>query len=142
MTRENSILTNGDVEHLSTIEHFPIFVNATTTEASKDIFQDLTFDICKESGIIQLRNLIDPAILYSNFHSEALGKVWGEHHNLFAKLIHKYIGNHSVLEIGGSDSRLASNFINKRWTIIDPNIKSDSTLSDVKYKEISLLKRQ
>lgn len=124
--RENSVLTHGEVESLSTIKNFPVFVGATTDSPIDDIFEDLTVDICKQTGILQLRNLIDPSVLYSQFHSEACGGVWENHHELFANLILKYQHNNSILEIGGSDSRLALDLLNrcdniKRWTIVEPN---------------------
>ena len=137
LKRERSILTGGIVEELSVIKDFPVFTGGTTNNKEDDLYHDLTFDICKQTGIIQLRNLIDPDILYSIFHSEALGDVWEEHHNLFSKLIIKYQDNNSILEIGGSDSRMAIRCLDetniKKWTIIDPNIRVESFNPKIKY---------
>jgi hypothetical protein len=126
LQRNKSVLTGGEVEELSMIKNFPILVGATTDDISSDVFQDLVVDICEDSGIIQLRYLIDPSILYSKFHSEAMGGVWETHHDLLASLIAEYGEDHSILEIGGADSKLALKTLNKsnlikQWTIVDPN---------------------
>jgi hypothetical protein len=90
------------------------------------VFADLTFDICKDSGIIQLRNLVDPTIVYSKFHSEAVGNVWETHHEFLAKLISEYSEGKNVLELGGSDSRLAVKCLENvnKWTIMDPVLEN------------------
>jgi len=138
--RKKSILTNGKLEELHSIKKFPVFIGATKKPFKTDTFSDLTFDICKETGIIQLRNLIDPNIVYSEFHSESLGKIWEDHHNLLAKLISKYSDNKAILEIGGSDSRLALKTLNinkkiNKWDIIEPNIKNRINHKKISYIE-------
>lgn len=131
LTRKESIITGGEIEELSSIKYFPIFTGATEEHPSKDIFADLTFDICKDSGCIQLRNLIDPGLLYSNFHSEALGSVWTKHHELFSELVLKYASGKNIAEVGGSNGSLARTCLKaqekiKSWTIIDPNLTFES----------------
>jgi len=138
MTRSQSILTNREVEELSSIKKFPAYIGATDDDMSTDIFSDFTLDICKESGIIQLRNLLDPGIVYSKFHSEAIGETWQKHHDTLAELISAYADDKKVLEIGGSDSQLALRILksnNKitRWTIIDPVLKYEIAHEKLAY---------
>jgi len=140
MKRDKSVLTNGEIEELSSIEKFPVFIGDTPDDKSTDIFTDLTFDICKDTGIIQLRNLVDPNLIYAKYHSEAIGKLWDTHHNMLAQLISKYVDNKNILEIGGSNSQLALitfslNKNIKNWTIIDPVLKSKIIHEKLSYIE-------
>jgi hypothetical protein len=128
-TRGISIITGGEVEEISNIDNFPVFIGSTNDDISNDMIHNLTFDICKDSGIIQLRDVVASDIIYPKFHSEALGKIWSEHHENLSKLIVRYSDNKTVLEIGGSDSRLAAKVLNKntnikKWLIVDPNLKN------------------
>jgi 2-polyprenyl-3-methyl-5-hydroxy-6-metoxy-1,4-benzoquinol methylase len=127
--RINSILTNGEVEELYSIKNFPIFIGTTTENRESDLLHDMTFDICKKTGIIQLRDLIDPNIIYSKFHSEGVGKTWDLHRIEFSNIISQYLKNNDrVLEIGGSDGKLAQKLLHKNEdineiVIVEPNIK-------------------
>jgi len=118
----------NNLEELSNVKNFPIYIGATDKDISTDLFQDLRFDICKDTGLIQLRYLIDPYLLYSQFHSEAIGGIWEDHHNKFAELIQKYSKSEKILEIGGSDSRLATKVLKQnpniqKWVVVEPSFK-------------------
>ena len=137
-TRTSSILTGGEIEELHSIKNFPVFIGSTSDKISTDLFHDLTFDICKETGLIQLRDLIDSDIIYGKFHSEAIGEVWNKHYDMFIELLSKYKNNNDILEIGGSDSRLATKFLEKNndvksWIIIEPSMNKTSSNPKIKY---------
>lgn len=142
--REKSVITNlPNLEHLFTIKNHPIFIGHTIENKENDIYCDLIFDICKDTGIIQIRNLIDPDILYSKYHSEAIGGIWEKHHTLFSDLVSDYINKNnskSVVEIGGSNGVISNLILNKtnkvnEWIIIDPGKPNELSLNKiVKYK--------
>ncbi|MBF9028556.1 methyltransferase domain-containing protein [Rhodobacterales bacterium FZCC0188] len=116
---------SSPVEHLKTINNFPVFIGATTQPIGEDIFGDLTWDICTRTGCIQLRDLIDPRLIYSNYHSEALGGTWVEHHQQFVKFVNQYCGP-QILEVGGSNGALAKSITSShgnisRYDIVEPN---------------------
>jgi hypothetical protein len=126
ITRTNSIITGGNnLELLYELESFPVFIGCTSKPFEDDVFANMTWMICKDSGMIQLQSLLPLDLVYSEFHSEAIGSIWKMHHEEFCKFINKYsLGN--ILEIGGSNGLLAqkyqSNFrSNSFWTIIEPN---------------------
>lgn len=81
--------------------------------------------ICKDSGMIQLKSLLPLELVYSEFHSEAIGSIWELHIEAFCQFIKKYsLGD--ILEIGGSNGALAKKFQSYNnddsfWTIIEPN---------------------
>lgn len=140
VSRTKSVISGGDVEEISSIENFPVFIGSTTDDISSDMSHNLTFDICKETGMIQLRDVVSSDIIYPKFHSEAIGKVWSEHHEKLSELIVKYSNNKTILEIGGSDSRLATKTLDKnlninKWLIVDPNLKFEVNHDKLVYIE-------
>ena len=123
----NRCLITGkdDLEHLYTLKNLPIFIGCTDQPQTEDIKEDLEIYISKSSGIIQLKKLMPPNIVYSGYHSEAVGAVWEEHFNEFSKFILKYNQSENIIEIGGSNGRLAEKCLildnQLNWTIIEPN---------------------
>lgn len=123
--RKNSILkSDSSLEELHVFKNFPVFIGASIDPPESDIFCDMAWDICNKTGIIQLRNLLPPSLIYSGYHSEAVGKVWENHHIEFSKFVTKYSKN-KILEIGGSNGKLASLLydFNQDYdiTIVEPN---------------------
>lgn len=136
--RNKSVITNKkNLEKLFTIKNFPIYIGASDKKSGKDVFVDLNYLICKDSGIVQLEKLVPPEILYSEYHSEALGKIWDEHHNKFVEFINKYKFT-NILEIGGSNGKIAESYLKKNksseWTIVEPN-------PVIKNKKIKVIKK-
>lgn len=129
--RSKSLLTNKPhLEHLVTFNQFPVFIGCTDKPAKDDLFSDMIWDICQDTGMIQLRQLIPLDILYSGYHSEAIGGIWDEHHHALSKLVAEYAGD-NILEIGGSNAKLAkySFLLNSalQWSIIEPNPMSENS---------------
>ena len=113
-----------DLEHLYTFKEFPIFMGCVNGVESEDLKADMSWWISRNSGLIQLKNLIPLEVLYPESHGAgAVGALWEEHHKTFAKfLAQKKPG--SVLEIGGGHGRLEKayqNFEQIEWTILEPN---------------------
>jgi hypothetical protein len=144
-TRDKSLLTReNSLEHLYTIKDFPVFIGNTREPIENDLFFDMVLDICSDTGLIQLRNLIKPEIIYSKYHSEAIGTVWDNHHKEFSKMVFDTINNLSninIFEIGGSNGKLAKLTLDldtdksiNSWNIIEPNILDDNILdSRIKF---------
>lgn len=126
-TRTRSIITEKEnLEHLYELKNFPVFIGCTNQDFEKDLYADMVWDICIDSGMIQLRKLLARDAVYSGYHSEAVGSIWEEHHEAFVKFI-SYFHPKNVLEIGGSNGILARNYIKSMnsdissWTIVEPN---------------------
>lgn len=125
-TREKCIITEeADLESLYTIKDFPVFIGCTDQPKHTDIKKDMDVFISRSSGVIQLKKLLPLDTVYSAFHSEAVGKVWEDHYNYFSDFVLKHRSSNSILEMGGSNARLAKLCINKKpdleWTIVEPN---------------------
>ncbi|MBD3282593.1 MAG: methyltransferase domain-containing protein [Candidatus Portnoybacteria bacterium] len=134
--RKKSLITgNNNLERLYSIKKFPAFIGCTEKPRKEDIFADMEFDICKDTGLVQLRKLLPLELIYKKYHSEAIGDLWKEHNQEFSKIIlSQDIKN--VLELGGSNFRLANIILDEKekinWTVIDPSIKSsDSRINTV-----------
>lgn len=129
--RQMCLLTRRDtLEHLYSLKHFPVFIGATTAPEEQDLFFDMKWDICKETGFIQLQDLLSPDLIYSGFHSEAVGGVWQEHHSEFCKFASSRVGKR-VLEIGGSNGKIAKQILEmapsvEKYVIVEPNPKCAS----------------
>jgi ubiquinone/menaquinone biosynthesis C-methylase UbiE len=123
--RKTNVLTNKPtLENLFSLKQFPTYVGCVTTPHEKDNFLDLSVDICKETGILQLKYLASLDQVYLYPHNDAIGPTWQEHNKRFIKFIEEYSPK-QVLEIGGGSGKLASEYVNTHtnidWTILDPN---------------------
>ncbi len=117
ITRESSI------QEIYTFENFPISMNCVISEQKNDLFANMKWG-ASSSGAIQLTELLDPKLLYTEYHSPGtVGKTWKEHHHNLFVFINEDSYN-DVLEIGGASGLLAENFFSVEkpfsWTIVEP----------------------
>lgn len=121
-SRLYSIITgNNNLEFLYQLKKFPVFMGCTSESEEKDLFADMTWVIDKDSGMIQLRDLLPLEVVYSGYHSEALGSMWTRHHAAFGSFVKKY-SKGDILEIGGGNGALALDYTkdsSQKWTIIE-----------------------
>lgn len=126
--KRNKCIVNGSesIEVIHTFKNFPILMcPVESTDQSKDMFIDMEW-AASTSGYIQLMKLIDPGVIYNNYHtSGGVGNIWKEHHTNFFNFINSN-SYETVLEIGGSTGNLASNFCKTKkdfsYSIIEPNL--------------------
>lgn len=123
--RTKSLLTGKqNLEHLYTFKDFPTFVGCVETPKSEDMVANMVWDICKDTGLIQLRKLLPLEILYLDQHNDGTGKIWQDHYTAFAKFLYKYKPK-NILEIGGAHDHIAINYWKLdpkvNWATIEPN---------------------
>ncbi len=115
---------HADMEHLHTFRDFPVYIGCTDEPFEKDVRADMIFDICRDTGVIQLRSLLPLDVVYGKYHSEAIGGIWEEHHSQFAELVAQSGCSH-VLEVGGSNGAFAKEVLKRApdvsWTIVEPS---------------------
>lgn len=115
------------------LKDYPIRFIASHDSSEPDISIDHILLGCRECGCVQLKNLIDPKLLYNTPHNSPTSNVWKTHHGLFANFIYNNLSkdnNYIVFEIGGSSGVLAeklNNYNNIKYNIFDicehnPNI--------------------
>ena len=123
--RNKSILDpDSELEHLHTFKNVPVSMGCTFENPSNDIVEDQIWDICKNTGIIQLRNPLPLDIVYKFPHNDGVGDVWEKHYQLFRDFISS-CNVSNVIEIGGGTGRLGKLFLQKnpdsKWIMIEPN---------------------
>lgn len=114
----------GKIHPLYTIKQFPISMSCVTHSADEDLFEDMHWGY-SDSGHVQLLEMLDPDLIYKSYHSPGtVGKMWREHHRMFAEFIQQAKFS-NVLEIGGASGSLVENFseLDKdfKWTIVEPS---------------------
>lgn len=114
---------SSELEQLHTLKNFPVFMGCTERPSEEDILSDMSWDISKKTGVLQLRELIPLEVLYQSQHAGAVGILWKQHHQEFAKFLYTYHLK-SVLEIGGAHGILSREYEKLdpiKWTILEPN---------------------
>ena len=122
--RVTDVLTgNSNMEDLHTIENFPVFMGCVEQSIHEDIFCEQTWQINRDTGVLQLKKLVPLSVLYQAPHANAVGAMWLNHHRAFSQFINKYRPT-SILEIGGAHGVLSVEYAhhnNIPWTIVEPN---------------------
>jgi hypothetical protein len=142
ISRDKCVITEKkDLVPLYKLNNFPVFIGCTDQNSSKDMFAEMEWVISKGSGIIQLKKLLPLDIVYSSYHSEAVGGVWARHHDKFSDFVVKYSEGRSVVEMGGSNGALAEICLKKNnnieWTIVEPNSDPNYQPSTLKISVIN-----
>ncbi len=125
VVRLESVITGKkNLESLETFTSFPVFMGCTNAPPEEDLYADMEWVICPESGIIQLEKMIPLEVLYQNQHNEGIGQIWKDHYSEFVEFIKKFSPKR-VLEIGGAHGLIGSMYTNSvaesAWTMVDPN---------------------
>ena len=137
--RTHCIISNSELHHIFTFKNFPIIMNCVEGGSKgTDQFEDMKWG-CSETGHVQLMELIDPALIYKNYHDPGtIGKIWNRHHHTFYNFIKDYT-DQNLLEVGGGGGYLAKLFLQDArqfdWTIIEPFVNSVITDPRIHYVE-------
>ena len=84
LVRDTSILdTNSELEFLHEFKNVPASMACTTQSVEKDIIKNQIWDICKNTGLIQLREPLPLDVVYMFPHNDAVGKDWDLHNTNF-----------------------------------------------------------
>jgi ubiquinone/menaquinone biosynthesis C-methylase UbiE len=129
-TRINNLLTNENtMEYLYTLKDFPVSLSCVPIDLNHNKTLDMIFEICKKTGIIQIKNAPSLQDIYIMPHNSSYGKVWNNLFDTFASILKKYIKNEmNILEIGGGSLLLASKILTnnkiKNYTVYEKNVTS------------------
>ena len=77
------------IESLYSFKDFPIKITCTDNlDPKTDQLADMNWGV-SEKGHIQLIDLLDPDIIYANYHTTGLvGNIWKEHHKKLFEFIY------------------------------------------------------
>ncbi len=120
----NVITQENTLEKLYVFNNFPIYIGCTDKPQSEDVTADLSLAICQKTGVMQLDKVLPLEVVYGDYHSEALGPLWNEHHLSFVEFLIKY-NSKNILEIGGSNGFIAKESVKKnkninKWIMVEP----------------------
>ncbi len=132
--RDKSIVTGeSNLEHLHTFENVPASMACTSQDVSEDVVMNQTWDICKDSGVIQLRELFPLELVYKFPHNDGIGEVWKNHDIALADFI-ETLKVKTALEIGAGKGRLGKLYLSKNkdnhWTALEPNHTYEEVVMD------------
>ncbi len=90
---------------------FPVLPVCVETPKEEDSFAPFNIGICNDCGLILLKEVVNPEILYKIFHSDGIGQVWEEHYSKFSQLIKKHCPEGKIIEIGAGQGKLITKLI-------------------------------
>lgn len=136
--KTNVITGQKTLEQIFCIKKFPVYMGCVPANYSskEDIKVDMIFDICKKTGIIQLKKTLPLDITNQFPHNDSVGTLWNKHTIEFAKFI-SHFSPTNIIEIGGGSGKLANIFLEKNncnWYIID---KQYSGIKNPKIKIVN-----
>jgi hypothetical protein len=125
LSRDRSLITGKkNLKQLYVFRNFPVSMGCTDSDAGDDLIADMSFSICRDTGIIQLDELLPLDIVYQNQHNDGVGEIWQQHYKEFSRFLQKF-GLRRILEIGGANDWVARNFLkvnpNSIWNIVEPH---------------------
>lgn len=122
--RETSVLTGlPNLEHLFSLPDFPVYMGCTDQPRSADVAAELSFSVCRDTGVAQVDLLPPLELLYQLPHNDATGAMWRRHHEAFADFIARRPFRRA-LDIGSPSDFLARRALAANpgagWTIVEP----------------------
>lgn len=116
LNRRNNVLTNEDtMEDIFTLKDFPVSMSCVDPNYGNYKYLDKTFQICKKTGIIQLKEFPSLDDMYLTPHnSTSYGSVWKNMFDIVSKKVNDLVNENNfknILEIGGGSLLLASKIL-------------------------------
>jgi hypothetical protein len=115
ITRNKSILTNKEnIEDLKVIKNFPISMSTVPINYNDFRYLDMIYSICKDTGMIQIRNYPTLEDMYPFQHNFSYGDLWKNLFIKFTDTLNKILSgekNINIIEIGGGECKLANNLL-------------------------------
>ena len=112
-----------NLQTIHSIPSYPIKMWNTNTSIDADVLLDFTHIGCVDCGCVQLQELVDPSILYTETYSTPLfSAIWQRHHAKFARFILDTTSDTTFLEIGGNAGALYKHLRELReiqYTVLD-----------------------
>ncbi|MFH0712182.1 MAG: methyltransferase domain-containing protein [archaeon] len=89
----------------------PILPICIDTPREDDKFAPINICICEDCGLITLKDIIDPEVLYEIFHADGIGKFWEAQYNSLFELIKKHHKSGRILEIGAGQGKITQRLL-------------------------------
>lgn len=133
LQRKECVICDEKLVEISKKPGYPMCLYHTAEPQTNDIFTEQILGSCTKCRCIQMMNLCDPAILYSNAHNDTFNTpTWKEHHELFANFIKSNNPSNTLMEVGGNPYILPQKLPNINFKILNL-CKSDLQLPNVEF---------
>lgn len=138
INRFKCLTCDGKLETFHTLEKFPVYMGIGKVEELPH-FENMNWANCMNCGCVQLKELIDPNILYKTPHNPTLGNTWNEHNIKLAEYITER-DIEDVLDVGGANLKIANIVTQsdtiKSYTVVDISANCYDQNSNPKIKTI------
>ncbi|MFA4960736.1 MAG: methyltransferase domain-containing protein [Candidatus Pacearchaeota archaeon] len=101
----------------------PVLPVCVDTPKEEDEFAPMNICLCEDCGLITLKDIVDPEVLYKIFHADGIGKLWEGQYNSLFELIKKYHKGGRLLEIGAGPGKVIERLLKHYKTgveVFDP----------------------
>ncbi len=108
----------------------------TVNESKVKIKSKMSFCECSKCNSVQIKELIDPKILYMNNHNTGIiGDIWNQHYVELINFIGDSINDKRILEIGDPSCKISKNISKrcKEWIIVENNIDTKKIPENVRF---------
>lgn len=127
MVRKNCVVCNSEsLNELFVINNTPVFMGVN--KGDLEYFSDMTFIECSKCNTVQIKEIINPDLLYLNNHNMSIiGNIWSNHYNEFINFLKPQITKLNILEIGDPSFKLSKELsvYSKSWLIVEMNMNEE-----------------
>lgn len=120
--RSSCVICNNNLEEIFLLKEMPVYMGHN--EGNTELFSDMTFMKCVKCGTPQIKEILNPELVYMRNHNKLIiGETWTNHFDKLSEFIKPHILNKNVLEIGDPSYKVSSNLsiFSKKWYIVEPN---------------------
>jgi hypothetical protein len=112
--------------------NMPVFMG-TVEKIHSVQTKTMNIEQCRQCKNIQVKNNIDPKILYQSNHNNGMvGALWKEHYIAFSKFIKNDVIEKDIFEISDPSAKIVKLLGGySSWTIIEPNPESNINIPNV-----------
>ena len=110
LERKNILTNENTMENIFTINDFPVSMACVPKDYKNYKYLDMTYQVCRKTGIIQIKDYPNLDDMYITAHNTSFGKVWSDLFKMFSTKINEIINKYkfkNILEIGGGALLLA-----------------------------------
>jgi predicted SAM-dependent methyltransferase len=120
--RSKCVICSGELSEIFCLKNMPVYMGHNI--GKEEIFSDMTFLKCESCGTVQIKEILNPDLVYMTNHNKSIiGNIWKNHFEKLTEFIKPYIENKKILEVGDPSFKVSSSLSNssEKWFIVEPN---------------------
>jgi len=139
-----NVLTKDEtMEDIFILKKFPVSMSCVDLNFYENDYKymDMIFQVCKKTGIIQIKEYPSFEDMYIVPHNMSFGKIWDDLFKIMSEKVNNLkISNANILEIGGGSLLLASKILENKDIIRYDVFEKNSSKFYTNDKRINLIK--